>query len=49
MTLARNGNAFSTFLRSLFVAMKNGKTMPMAWVEMAPQILSDSPLGRQKG
>jgi hypothetical protein len=38
MTLARRGNAFPSFFRSLFGAMKEGMTMPMAWVELAPQI-----------
>jgi hypothetical protein len=38
MTVARNGRAFPTFFGRLFGAMKTGKTMPVAWVELAPQI-----------
>jgi hypothetical protein len=38
MTVERNGSAFPAFFSRLFGAMKNGKTMPVAWVELAPQI-----------
>lgn len=38
MTVVRNGGAFPTFFSRLFGAMKLGKTMPVAWVELAPQI-----------
>lgn len=38
MTLERNGNVFPTFFRKLFSEMKNGVSMPVAWVKLAPQI-----------
>jgi len=38
MTLQRNGTAFSTFFRKLFILMMRGTPMPLAWVELAPQI-----------
>jgi len=37
MTLARNGPAFTRFFRRLFEKMLAGATMPMAWVQLAPQ------------
>ncbi len=37
MTLKRKGNDFTTFFAQLFRKMFNGKSMPMAWVELAPQ------------
>lgn len=38
MTISRNGQSFQRFFRGLFERMFSGKTMPMAWVELAPQI-----------
>lgn len=38
MTLDRKGDNFPTFLESLLQRMSKGMTMPMAWVELAPQI-----------
>jgi hypothetical protein len=38
MTLGRKGKSFSVFLGRLFNKMFAGETMPVAWVELAPQI-----------
>jgi hypothetical protein len=38
MTIDRNGSRFEHFYRALFGKMFEGKTMPVAWVELAPQI-----------
>ena len=38
MTLERKGRNFGDFFAKLFRAMKSGTTMPMAWVQLAPQI-----------
>jgi hypothetical protein len=37
MTLDRRGDLFGRFFSQLFSRMKNGETMPMAWVSLAPQ------------
>jgi hypothetical protein len=37
MTLDRKGDLFQSFHRKLFSAMKRGTSMPVAWVELAPQ------------
>lgn len=37
MTLERNGDAFPHFFDQLFAKMAAGITMPMAWVDLAPQ------------
>ena len=37
ITLNRNGTNFARFFKSLFQIMWTGKTMPMAWVQLAPQ------------
>jgi hypothetical protein len=37
MTLNRNGPHFGTFFSQLFSLMNTGVSMPMAWVELAPQ------------
>ena len=37
MTLDRKGHAFSRFFQKLFGEMKRGKSMPIAWVNLAPQ------------
>jgi hypothetical protein len=37
ITLNRNGEKFARFFRSLFELMWAGKSMPMAWVRLAPQ------------
>jgi hypothetical protein len=37
MILNRNGDKFAMFFRHLFEAMFEGQTMPMAWVQLAPQ------------
>lgn len=37
MTLDRKGGLYGRFFKSLFGRMVNGKTMPQAWVELAPQ------------
>ena len=37
MTLDRKGELFTKFFKSLFGCMLGGKTMPEAWVELAPQ------------
>jgi hypothetical protein len=38
MTLDRKGPAFTAFFADLFRRMFAGQSMPMAWVELAPQI-----------
>ncbi|MEO6064607.1 MAG: hypothetical protein ABIP49_02340 [Lysobacterales bacterium] len=38
MTLDRKDPAFATFFAELFRLMHAGKSMPMAWVELAPQM-----------
>ncbi|HKC66517.1 MAG TPA: hypothetical protein VKB86_22930 [Pyrinomonadaceae bacterium] len=38
MTLNRKGTAFTTFFADLFRRMFAGQSMPLAWVELAPQI-----------
>ena len=38
MTLDRRGELFPQFFSQLFNKMFEGKSMPMAWVELAPQI-----------
>lgn len=38
VTLQRKGKVFSSFYASLFGAMTRGVTMPVAWVQLAPQI-----------
>jgi hypothetical protein len=37
LTLNRNGEGFARFFKELFTLMNSGKTMPMAWVKIAPQ------------
>jgi hypothetical protein len=37
MVLNRNGDKFTAFFQRLFTAMFEGQTMPMAWVQLAPQ------------
>lgn len=37
ITLRRNGDFFGKFFRDLFSQMRSGTTMPMAWVDLAPQ------------
>jgi hypothetical protein len=37
LAIERKGDAFSAFLRSLFDKMMSGKSMPSAWVQIAPQ------------
>jgi hypothetical protein len=37
MVLNRNGDKFAVFFQHLFAAMFAGQTMPMAWVQLAPQ------------
>jgi len=37
LTLERKGENFVKFFGSLFGLMAKGRTMPMAWVKMAPQ------------
>jgi hypothetical protein len=43
LTLDRKGDGFSQFFKELFTLMKSGKTMPTAWVKMAPQHTSLMP------
>src|SRR5262245_26489946 len=43
ITNNRNGAAFGRFFRSLFQLMHTGVSMPMAWVQLAPQGPSQSP------
>jgi hypothetical protein len=38
MTLNRRGAAFTEFFTRLFQRMSAGTSMPMAWVELAPQV-----------
>lgn len=38
LTLERKGTVFSAFFNRLFTLMTKGKTMPLAWVKLAPQI-----------
>lgn len=38
MTLERKGDAFPTFFRELFGLMFRGVSMPVAWVQLAPQV-----------
>jgi len=38
LILARKGDAFASFYRSLFGDMARGVPMPVAWVRLAPQI-----------
>ena len=38
MALDRKGSAFSSFFEKLFGEMFAGRTMPQAWVKLAPQI-----------
>ena len=45
MTLNRRGDAFERFFVSLFTKMKNGTPMPEAWVELSPQVSSESDNG----
>ena len=37
ITLNRNGDHFGRFFAELFSKMRNGMSMPMAWVQLAPQ------------
>jgi hypothetical protein len=37
MVLSRNGDKFAEFFQRLFTAMFGGQSMPMAWVQLAPQ------------
>ena len=37
MTMERKGNFFTSLLDGLLQRMSKGKTMPLAWVDMAPQ------------
>lgn len=41
ITLQRKGGKFTRFFRELFERMKSGQSMPMAWVQIAPQ--ADTP------
>ncbi len=38
LTLDRRGEVFPKFFQRLFALMKNGVSMPVAWVKIAPQI-----------
>jgi hypothetical protein len=38
LTIERKGEKFTLFFRRLFESMYSGKSMPLAWVELAPQI-----------
>ena len=42
ITMNRNGDSFGRFFRELFSQMQDGKTMPMAWVTLAPQVPQQS-------
>ncbi len=42
MTLDRCGGSFAPFFGALFLRMKEGVSMPVAWTELAPQGGSDS-------
>lgn len=37
MVVNRNGEKFAQFFTRLFTAMYEGQTMPMAWIQLAPQ------------
>lgn len=37
LTLNRRGDAFGRFFHRLFTLMRDGKSMPVAWVKVAPQ------------
>jgi len=37
MTIRRRGTAFTTFFTRLFDKMWKGTTMPLAWIQLAPQ------------
>jgi hypothetical protein len=37
VVLNRNGDKFAPFFQHLFTAMFEGQSMPMAWVQLAPQ------------
>jgi hypothetical protein len=37
ITLSRNGEHFGQFFHQLFTLMQQGTSMPMAWVQLAPQ------------
>ena len=37
ITISRNGEHFGRFFHRLFALMQQGTSMPMAWVELAPQ------------
>jgi hypothetical protein len=37
ITLDRNGENFARFFKSIFQMMRTGQSMPMAWVQLAPQ------------
>jgi hypothetical protein len=37
ITFDRHGTSFPRFFRDLFLKMKTGSTMPLAWVQLAPQ------------
>ena len=37
MTIKRHGNKFDAFLSRLLEKMSSGKSLPVAWVELAPQ------------
>ena len=39
-TMDRKGSIFSSFFRKLFELMRAGKSMPMAWNSLAPQVPS---------
>ncbi|HEX9263322.1 MAG TPA: hypothetical protein VF977_03040 [Candidatus Binatia bacterium] len=41
-TLNRRGDAFPRFFKELFTRMKDGKSMPLAWVAIAPQYQSEA-------
>ena len=41
-TLNRRGDAFPRFFKELFTRMKGGKSMPLAWVAIAPQDQSEA-------
>ena len=38
LTLKRRGDVFPTFFSRLFALMMQGRSMPLAWVKLAPQI-----------
>jgi len=38
MTISRKGELFGPFSHKLFSAMKQGTSMPIAWVKLAPQV-----------